>query len=237
MKKLLVAIIFAALGTVCVSAQTAGEIAAKSIAAMRINTVQSIRLQGAATEYGRPAEMKIEARSDGKALITTTSSGIGVTVLCWYGGGGWMQNDLAGGPNKLPIRGVALYTAKSVAEAMGLAPRLDKAVAVEVTGATTLGGAEVFTLLAVIGVGDIRTIYVRRDNFLPVREIRKEPDQGEMDVVIDYADFQTNDGVTLPRKITKSVAGNIVSVVEISSVEINAPVSDIVFSQTGVQTR
>jgi hypothetical protein len=233
MKQLFAAILCAALGTICATAQTMEEIVANSIATTKMNTVQSVRLQGVATEYGQVSELKIECRSDAKALMTTTSKEIGVTAMCWYGGGGWTLNEMAGGVNKLPLKGAAEYEVKNTAATMGLAPRLDKAQSVEMAEPATVNNIPVFVLRAVFGDGDRRTMYVRTDNFLPVREIRNEPNQGNLDVVIDYADFQTTDGVTLPRKITKSVAGTIVSVVEITSVEINAPLSDAIFSPTG----
>lgn len=237
MKQLLTAVLFAVVGTVCLSAQTAENIIAKSIAATRTNTMQSIRLQGVATEYERTSGMKIECRNDGKALITTTSNEVGVTVFCWYGGGGWVFNEMASGQNKLPLVGSTEYTPRNIAAMSGMTPRLDKVQEVELSGDELLNGTPVYTLRAVFGVNDTRTIYIRKDNFLPLRETRNEPNQGKMDVVLDYADFQTINGVTLPRKITKSVAGKVISLYEFTSIEINISLPDAMFSSTGVYTR
>lgn len=238
MKMLLAAVLAAVVLTAGALAQTAGQIAASSSAALGIASLQSIRLQGVATEYGQASQFTVESRSDGKALLTTTSAVSGTTLLGWSGGGAWTQNDFAGGLQKTPVsQGHAEFIIKNITGAMGFAPRLDKAQSLEIAGNDNIGGIAVIVVRAVFDADDRRTIYLRSDNYLPVREIRNEPNQGNLDVVIDYSDYRTADGITVPWKITVTVAGKQVSATELTAAEVNPPLADALFSATSTPSR
>lgn len=218
--------------TLAANAQTAEQIVQQNLSATKINTIESIVLKGEVTEYGRTSATLTECRNDGKMLKKTTDA-MGTTTICWYGNGGWVQNEMAGGSKKRPfvnMTDMSVYVARNIARDMGLMTRPDKAESVILSEQTILNGIPVYVLHATYDENDQRTLYIRQDNFLMMREIRKELNQGNLDVIVDYADYQTTNGITIPGTIIKTISGKIISTFHISSVEINTPLADILFA-------
>jgi len=232
MKTAITAIVAAVLLSLCANAQTAEQIVQQNLSATKINTIESIVLKGEVTEYGSTSTISIECRNDGKMLKKTTDV-IGTTIVCWYGNGGWVQNEMAGGSKKRPTTNILSmngFEARNIVRDMGYMPRPDKAESVILSEQTILNGIPVYVLRATYDENEQRTLYIRQDNFLMMREIRKELNQGNLDVIVDYSDYQTTSGITIPGTIIKTVAGNTVSTYRMSSAEINTPLADILFA-------
>ncbi len=212
------------------SAQTAEQIAANVASASKVNTAQTIVLHGELTEYGHTSTFLTECRSDDKALLHITMQGRGTTTLCWNAGSGWQQNEIVSGTTKRPIKGMTEYEIRNISLSLGFIPRPEKASSLTLLPPSTINGIAVFVLKAVFSPDDERTVFVRQDNFLPMREIRKELNQGNYDVIVDYTDYQTVGSITLPTTITKTVAGKEISLRHISKIEINTQMPDALFS-------
>jgi hypothetical protein len=45
-----------------------------------------------------------------------------------------------------------------------------------------------------------------------VREVRKEMNQGSLDVVVEYSDYRRINGVALPHRIEKKIGNDIIAV-------------------------
>ena len=67
-----------------------------------------------------------------------------------------------------------------------------------------------------------------------VREVRKEMNQGSLDVVVEYSDYRSINGVALPHRIEKKIGNDIIAVYVFDTAKINMPMANTLF-ENGIQ--
>ncbi len=191
--------------------------------------VQSITLNGVMTQFDKTTIVSYLCRNDNHALITMRTPETGLDQMSYKGNDGWIISEMAGGSNKMPLRSMDLMTTREAATMMGLMTRLEKAASFTIGNRLTENGKTLIRVLAHIADNDDRVLYYDPETMYLVREVRKEMNQGSLDVVVEYSDYRRVNGVALPHRIEKKIGNDIIAVYVFDTAKINMPMADFIF--------
>ena len=212
-----------------VYAQQSAQFLANVKNAHGLEHVQSITLNGVLTQMDQTTIVSYLCRNDNHALITMRTPETGLDQMSYNGNDGWMTSEMAGGTRKMPLHSMTLETTREVAAMMGLMTRLEKVASFTIGNRLTENGKTLIRVLAHIADNDDRVLYYDPETMYLVREVRKEMNQGSLDVVVEYSDYRRINGVALPHRIEKKIGNDIIAVYVFDTAKINMPMADFIF--------
>lgn len=191
--------------------------------------VQTITLNGVMTRMEQTTIVSYLCRNDNHVLITMRTPETGLDQMAYNGNDGWFTSEMAGGTRKMPLRSMYLETTREAANMMGLMTRLEKAQSFTIEDRITEHDRTLIRVRAHIADNDDRVLYYDAATMYLVREVRKEMNQGSLDVVVEYSDYRSINGVALPHRVEKKIGNDIIAVYVFDTAKINMPMADFIF--------
>jgi len=193
---------------IAVSAQTAGQLAAKNIQARgggKLRSLKTIRMSGKFTSGGTEGSpLLVELAPPGhKVRLETTEKGQ-TDIRAYDGSVGWTWLRSEGEQKPTTLAGDALKDIKDSADFEGgLYDFEAKGNQVEYLGKDDVSGTPAYKLKLTERDGKETTIYLDAKTYLEIREESIHGNHGDIkQFVTTYSDYKQIDGLTVPMTIT-----------------------------------
>jgi len=235
--KFLLSLITAAVMALPASAQTVDEIIAKHIQARggleKLKAVKTVRYTGKMTVGpGLEAPAVMEQKRPNSVRLEITVQGL-TAVQAYDGKAGWQVMPFGGKKDPEPMGEDELKEAAEQADIDGpLVDYKEKGNKVELVGKEPVEGTDAYKLKVTLKSGDLRTIYLDADSYLPIKEESKRTIRGtERESEVVLGDYKEVGGLMIAHSIEASAKGNPQKQkITIEKVEINPPIDDARFT-------
>jgi outer membrane lipoprotein-sorting protein len=212
------------------SAQTVDEIIAKNLAAKggaeKLRALQTLRQTGSVTMQGMNATMTTSFKRPSMNRQEITIMGQNI-VMVFDGSKGWMLNPMVGTePMQMPPEQVEMMKDQSDFDG----PLLDykaRGFQVELVGVEDVGGKKGFHLRVSRKTLPPQDLYLDFTTYLEIKMSTTVPGSGVMEV--QFGDYRTVDGLTMPYSLKSLAAGMTVSEMKIDKIEFNVKLDDATF--------
>lgn len=204
---------FAALLTLPASAQTVDEISNKVCQAMggkeKLQSVQTLRMTGKLMMgQGMEAPFTMEVKRPASVRNEFVFQGM-TGIQAFDGKQGWMIMPFMGKTDPEPLPEEALKQIREQADWEG--PLVDykaKGHTVEMLGKESVEGAEAYKLKVTLKNGDVQTVFVEAESFLPIKVEAKVKMQGqEIEGESVMGDYKDVGGIKFPFSIESRAKG------------------------------
>lgn len=212
------------------SAQTVDEIIAKNLAAKggaeKLRALQTLRQTGSITIQGMNATMTTSFKRPSMNRQEITIMGQNI-VMVFDGTKGWMLNPMVGTEAmQMPVEQVEMMKDQSDFDG----PLLDykaRGFQVELVGVEDVGGKKGFHLRVARKTLPPQDLYLDTTTYLEIKMSTTVPGSGVMEV--QFGDYRTVDGLTMPYSLKSLAAGMTVSEMKIDKIEFNVKLDDATF--------
>jgi outer membrane lipoprotein-sorting protein len=216
------------------SGQTVDEIIAKNIEARggmeKIKAVKSLRMTGKMMAQGQEMPFSVEMERPSNVRVEFTVQGK-TTIQAYDGETGWMVAPFLGSDEPEKVTGDDLKDLEEQADMDGtLVDYKAKGHTVELMGKELLQGTEVYKLKITLKNGNIRYIYIGKENNLELKTSSTQKRQGE-EFQIDafLGNYKSVDGLMVPYAVDQKVRDQTVSSFTVDKVELNIDLDDSIF--------
>lgn len=211
---------------------TVEDLVARHLEAMggaeRLEAIETLSMSGRAkTRPGQEALVTREVRPPGRIRTEFTFQGVTAVFAC-DGSTCWYVDPMAGVFDAEPMLPSEATLAIDQADILGIIDWKAKGHRAELLGKETIDGRQTYKLKVTSARDAEYTNYLDAESALLVREVTTRTIRGRTDeVVTDFSDFRTVDGVVFPHSIRSSAKGQdeFLEVV-VEKIEINTIVDD-----------
>lgn len=242
MRKAMLASLLTLVIVVPAAAQTADEVIGKTIQAMggleKIKAVKSARMTGKMSlGQGIEAPVVIEVKRPKAMRLDITVQGM-VGSQAYDGARGWTLMPFTGSKTPQEMAPDEVKLAEEQADLDGpLVDYKEKGNTVELLGKEKVEGADAYKLKVTLKNGDVRTMYIDAEHFLPIKEEAKRTIRGtetETDTII--GDYKEVDGIMYPHSIDSGQKGSPQrQKITVEKIELNVPIDDSRFKMPEVK--
>jgi outer membrane lipoprotein-sorting protein len=242
MRKVLLASLMTLVIVVPAAAQTADEVIGKTIQAMggleKIKAVKSARMTGKMSlGQGIEAPVVIEVKRPKSMRLDITVQGM-IGSQAYDGARGWTLMPFSGSKTPQEMAPDEVKLAEEQADLDGpLVDYKQKGNTVELLGKEKVEGADAYKLKVTLKNGDVRTMYIDAEHFLPIKEEAKRTIRGtetESDTII--GDYKEVEGIMYPHSIDAGQKGSPQrQKITVEKIELNVPIDDARFKMPEVK--
>jgi outer membrane lipoprotein-sorting protein len=236
LRKLCLAVLALSMASPAIWAQTADEIIAKSVQARggmdKLKSVQSVKqTANMAMGPGMEAPGVLIQKRPSLARLEFTIQGL-TAVQAYDGTSAWQVMPFTG---KKDAELMSADEAKEVEEMADIDGQIvdykSKGHQVELLGKEKIEGTDAYKLKVTLKNGDVQTIFIDSDSFLPIKEEVKRTVRGTDQVFeSSIGDYKEVNGILFPFAIESSAKGSPQKQkITITKIELNVPLDDSIF--------